>query len=69
MNDYINKTVEELVELKKEKKSEFEKLTQDVLKGKEKNIMKLKMMRKDIARISTAINFVAKEVKKEEQDA
>lgn len=61
MQDLVKKTEKELISLLGEKKSEYNDFSHEVLKGKEKNVSKLKFLRKEIARINTILN--KKEVK------
>lgn len=55
MNELRKKTIQELKALLNEKKGEKEKLSQDLLRGKENNINKLRIYKKEIAQISTVI--------------
>lgn len=56
MKDLVNKKIEELKSIKIEKKLALEKLYQEILKGKEKNVSLLKKLKKEIAQVSTLIN-------------
>ena len=69
MTDYEKKTIEELNDIASDKKEELEKVTQDIIRGKEKNVMKVKQIRKEIARVKTAISLKKKEVIKEDKNA
>ena len=55
MKDLVDKKIEDLKTLKVEKKLDLEKLYQEILKGKEKNVSLLKKLKKEIAQISTVI--------------
>ena len=63
MDAYRKKNSDALESLVKSKKSDLEKLSQDIMKGKEKNFNKLGELRREIARISTVINEKSVEVK------
>ena len=60
MDDYRDQNLEELRAMKEEKKEELENYVQDILKGKEKNVAKIKNLKKEIARISTVISEKSK---------
>jgi len=49
------KTDKELKKMLVDKKKELEKAVTDIYKGKEKNVSKLKFIRKDIARVNTIL--------------
>lgn len=51
-----NKSVSEIKEMLASKRAEMLDFSKSAIKGSEKNLNKLKFMRKDIARISTILN-------------
>jgi large subunit ribosomal protein L29 len=55
------KSKEELLELNRSYQKEIEGTMDDMFKGKEKNVKKVRNLRKDIARVLTVINQKAKE--------
>ncbi len=54
--DIRNKNTKELNKLLLDQKKELEKFMHEVYKGKEKNVAKVKMMRKGIARICSVLS-------------
>jgi len=60
-----NKTKEELNEQVKSLEKEIKEIMDNIIKGKEKNIMKTGKVRKDIARIKTVLKEKSLEVKEQ----
>jgi ribosomal protein L29 len=54
--DLRKKTQKEIMEMVRTQKVELNKLSIDLVKGKEKNVKKLGVMKKDIARMLTVLN-------------
>lgn len=54
--DLRSKTEEELKVLTASLKKDMQKVSEDLIKGKEKNIKKVKYLKKDFARIQTVLN-------------
>ena len=54
--DMKNKNREQLLEMLKVAKKDKEDFVANLLKNKEKNVTKLRQLRKNIARIQTAVN-------------
>ena len=54
--DLKNKNREQLLEMLKVAKKDKEDFVANLLKNKEKNVTKLRQLRKNIARIQTAVN-------------
>ena len=54
-NELRQKTIEDLLKLVDNTKTNLNDLSQKILNGSEKNVMKLRSLRKDLARIKTVI--------------
>lgn len=55
-NELRQKTIEDLLKLVDNTKTNLNDLSQKILNGSEKNVMKLRSLRKDLARIKTVIS-------------
>lgn len=62
MKELRAQNIKELYALKTEKSGELYKLMQEIIKGKEKNVSKIRVLKKEIARIATVLSEKAKEV-------
>jgi|GEM_PF-861207 len=56
LDEFRKKTKEDLLKEITNLEKEIQKVVSDILQKKEKNIMKVKYLRKDIARIKTLLN-------------
>lgn len=61
IKDYRKQTIKELNALVLEKEEQLEKIAQDILKNKEKNVKKVGAIKKDIARVKTVISEKSRE--------
>ncbi|OGC50667.1 50S ribosomal protein L29 [candidate division WWE3 bacterium RIFCSPLOWO2_01_FULL_37_15] len=56
VTDLRNKNEQELKELIQKTRKELEELVTNIIKGKEKNVKKVRPLRKEVARIKTVIS-------------
>lgn len=56
LTELRKKTNKDILKELNKMKEDTEKYAQEILKGKEKNVCKLRSMRKDCARIATVLN-------------
>ena len=56
VTDIRNKNEQELKELIQKTRKELEELVTNIIKGKEKNVKKVRPLRKEVARIKTVIS-------------
>ena len=67
--DMQKKSQKDLIKMLNDQRKSIEKYVGDVYKGKEKNVAKIKKMKKEVARIKTLLSSKSEKSLEQEQNA